>query len=349
MPLTFSDNKGSLSSRLLFQLQVPRKFPWSGSWIFRISLNPEWCRPCFPFYLKWSFIMDFPISALSEQTFRKLDGSSGGRIHSVYRNTVNLAVGGRLFSIQARETVLSPISLITDLDTKSLSRLPLQKGESVLISGHQIRIKTLSGEIRLSCRPETAHYDADLASHVREPLSESFLHALREEAAAALSLSGSSGFAPLFSEPSRETTDSPFLAAAGRILRETLSCCRTGSWNQAAVSLCRLLGLGPGLTPSGDDFLCGFFAGLILSGKNEHPLSLGLKTAVQQHMADTNDISAAFLQSSLNGEFSLPVIELVSLPDKNKIYSNFNKIGHSSGFDTLCGIDFALRLAESFL
>ncbi len=51
------------------------------------------------------------------------------------------------------------------------------------------------------------------------------------------------------------------LAAASRRLCEAKRCMKRGRWEEAALSLSALVGLGGGLTPSGDDFLCGVMAG----------------------------------------------------------------------------------------
>ena len=94
-----------------------------------------------------------------------------------------------------------------------------------------------------------------------------------------------------------------------------------------------LIWLGIGLTPSGDDFLCGFLAGLRLSNGS----SLFLHT-----LDRTNEISAAFLRCAAFGQFSTPV-HLLTDPNvtARQIYLVFSSISHSSDIDTLCGIYIA--------
>ena len=115
-----------------------------------------------------------------------------------------------------------------------------------------------------------------------------------------------------------------------------------GRYHEAASGLSRLLGLGCGLTPSGDDFLCGVLAGCLLSGNPEHPFIKHLKDMVKKKLTDTIDISAAFLSCALEAQFSLPVVSLYGLPTSDEILTSFLAVGHSSGIDTLCGILWSL-------
>ena len=113
----------------------------------------------------------------------------------------------------------------------------------------------------------------------------------------------------------------------------------------AAAALVRLTGLGIGLTPSGDDFLCGALAGLILTNNWDLPFTTALRQEIYAHLQDTNDISRAFLACALERQFSLPVVSLgksSGAVTSREILTSFSKIGHSSGSDTLCGIYYAL-------
>lgn len=60
--------------------------------------------------------------------------------------------------------------------------------------------------------------------------------------------------------------NSLILAAAGNRILQCSECLEQHLYGDAAKHLAGLIGLGIGLTPSGDDFLCGVLAGLILRG-----------------------------------------------------------------------------------
>jgi hypothetical protein len=121
------------------------------------------------------------------------------------------------------------------------------------------------------------------------------------------------------------------------------------SRNVSASSLvdmaAQVIGLGEGLTPSGDDFIVGFLAVLHLTGHTPAwPDAL---------MANTTDLSAAFLRGALQGHFSEPLVRLVqALYDAAPCdwltpAADVARVGHSSGVDAMVGIAFANQLLAS--
>lgn len=115
-------------------------------------------------------------------------------------------------------------------------------------------------------------------------------------------------------------------------------------YTTAAHNLSSLIGLGIGLTPSGDDFLCGVLAGFILRGMDCHPFAAAVREQLQQKLENTNDISRIFLHCALQGQFSEAVCSLTKATSPAKLSAAFHAIGHSSGMDTLCGILYVLKL-----
>jgi hypothetical protein len=77
----------------------------------------------------------------------------------------------------------------------------------------------------------------------------------------------------------------------------------------------KLVGLGPGLTPSGDDFLVGFMAGLWTTSA-DHPRRMGftdhLGLEVSRFAKRTTDISRAFLLDAARGQASEPLTALAT-------------------------------------
>ena len=132
------------------------------------------------------------------------------------------------------------------------------------------------------------------------------------------------------------------LAAARSRILQCSECLEQHLYGDAAKHLAGLIGLGIGLTPSGDDFLCGVLAGLILRGEESHPFAHALCREITSRRFDTNDISRAFLDCSVQHHFSLAVNSLTDLPSADRILNVFSAIGHSSGIDTLCGVAYGL-------
>ena len=108
-----------------------------------------------------------------------------------------------------------------------------------------------------------------------------------------------------------------------------------------------LIGLGPGLTPSGDDFLGG--AMIVLHLLARRPALAGLAAAVQACATATNPISRAHLAAAADGQGSAAIHDLLDDLLRGELSSLDNRliavdhIGHCSGWDALAGIVTTLR------
>ena len=115
----------------------------------------------------------------------------------------------------------------------------------------------------------------------------------------------------------------------------------------------KLIGLGRGLTPSGDDFLAGMFS-LFFAAERcgiKVPTSLGeYAAAVRENIDRTSKISGAYLLSVLDKKrFTLyenACLAALGDGDVNVYAGRVLPLGASSGTDTLCGALFAARVIE---
>lgn len=275
--------------------------------------------------------MNYRIVLMSDVAENLLQAASTGTIHSVYGRTINLAVGGRLLSLQSAGSVLSPISLITDLSSDDMSRLWVQKGAAVRLGRACIELQNVKLSLAdaqrrdLSCLGPLSNLDIELL-HYNIKLSISHADTI--------------GFDNIFIG----NIQSAVLEYAHNYIRKCKIEFLAKNYSTAATALCRLVGLGQGLTPSGDDFLCGVLAGLTLTARASSPFAKQLRQTLQSRLADTNDISRAFLQCAIDNQYSQPVFELAEYQSHREILDSFKRIGHSSGIDTLCGILYALEL-----
>ncbi len=123
----------------------------------------------------------------------------------------------------------------------------------------------------------------------------------------------------------------------------------------------RMVGLGTGLTPSGDDFLCGFLAARrSISAENGRGTrfldSWGQSLAADgdRALSRTNEISAAFLASAAAGRFSTALVtfgraiaaEAEGRGDRMALaaaVTALSFIGHGSGLDAAEGFLYGLQ------
>ncbi len=108
----------------------------------------------------------------------------------------------------------------------------------------------------------------------------------------------------------------------------------------------RLIGLGPGLTPSGDDFLGGLLIALHVLGA--HDAARSLWTAIRADArAATNPISFAFLSAAAKGRggasLHTTIAAIMTGDDPTAGLARLMRLGHSSGWDALVGVATVLE------
>jgi hypothetical protein len=113
----------------------------------------------------------------------------------------------------------------------------------------------------------------------------------------------------------------------------------------------QLIGLGPGLTPSGDDYLGGVLVALRWVGRGSQADSLWrwLEPQLGQR---TSAISAAHLAAAAGGEMHEALHEVLSdlsaweTPDLLPNLARLDAVGHTSGWDALAGIVAVARTSQ---
>ncbi|MFC0226036.1 DUF2877 domain-containing protein [Serratia aquatilis] len=132
----------------------------------------------------------------------------------------------------------------------------------------------------------------------------------------------------------------------------------TDSAERLAAEVTALIGYGRGLTPDGDDYLLGYMAALW--PWRQHPLLAShddtLRRLIGSQLVRTNDISRHYLARALEGHFSAPICQLMSLLGSTASIVQVQaaarevmQFGASSGVDCLAGILHGLRTLESLL
>jgi len=277
-------------------------------------------------------------------------------VHSIYERTINLMLDGQLIALQIADSPVSPISIILPLDETGLDRLKIKSNSPVSIDGTNLLI----GKNSISLDHAYDVYDDTLYEH-------NCSSSLKDVVWQLIVASDRDGFSTLVK--SQNAPDDIALSYAKKKLTYAESiCCAMTSGNSAdeptksnqlnklCDSLSGLIGVGTGLTPSGDDFMTG-----VLSTFKAFPqcfnsrLISSLSNSICSRRNNTNEISSAFIDCALRGQFSKAIIDLydslclynVQSPgiEQDKIdnfLDSFLDIGHTSGIDTLTGIYWSM-------
>lgn len=143
----------------------------------------------------------------------------------------------------------------------------------------------------------------------------------------------------------------PGLDALDRIIGDLLAERAPSATDAATIG--ELVGLGPGLTPSGDDLLSG--ALIALSSLDLLKARDILWRVCGEHLSRTNDISRAHLRSAAQGFGAAAlhdVVGAVIAGDSARIapaIAAVSTIGHSSGRDAFAGALMVLRAVRRHL
>jgi hypothetical protein len=136
-----------------------------------------------------------------------------------------------------------------------------------------------------------------------------------------------------------------------------LDSCRRQAWDDMSRSVLQIVGLGPGLTPSGDDFLAGLItAGIVLS--QAWPKVKGIaekmaETTLRESAGRTTAVSTAMLEDARQGEMSEPMksfLEIILITGEMgrvpRVMEEILSIGASSGEDQLNGLATGIRFFQ---
>ncbi len=283
-----------------------------------------------------------------------------GSIQSVFPRAANLLFGGRLLTLHARETPCAPNGLVLPLRAGQGPLADLQTGMAVIIERGTIHIPTPS--LRLSTQhsqPWDPHPNLDPAACSPERLERNLARlsalvatkASKEGLAALASLPGD---AAASATPPDAVADGSFLLHTAQPAAERLL---EGVIHQHIQSVRQgvsaLIGLGPGLTPSGDDLLIGFMAATSLLSD-----PLGLSSDFYQRLhtelltiarGRTNKLSITWMEYAKQGEVAEHVGRLFQalISDDERALEDAAlavlKSGATSGADLLTGLILGSR------
>lgn len=274
-------------------------------------------------------------------------------VHSVFRSAVNLRLvrGDKLLTVIASREADLPQGIRLDIPDDFSFEL-FHAGEQVTCRDNFLRFASsaltidLRGAGRFSC--DLSALQADMANPSVAAAWQFAWQALNKRQ---IELDAEIIAGDLFRSDGALRAGVPRKAAeAMRNLFES-----TRRYDLTAVSsVRRLIGLGNGLTPSGDDLLIGYLAGLQCAVQDrceriQFISSLG--KAIIRLCRQTNDISRTYLYHAARGQVSSRLADLAEViccgENSDRILTmaeSAMKVGHTSGMDAVTGLLLGLAV-----
>jgi hypothetical protein len=285
-----------------------------------------------------------------------------GHVHSEFYRVINLAFPGRrLISVSQIDVSNSPTNIVTNLKGCGWPELGVKAGAAVVMAGQLLCL----GQVSVDLSSASLWIPAIRQSIVSLPSQKIKRNILRLNSVAGLYVNrqGLSPLLPYLDEllaggcPLAVYGD-PFLQTAANSIAGLIIAIKTADLPAVCQAARGLVGLGPGLTPSGDDFLSGLMAGMVFSQQIAclNPLVSAARinaAIVSQTEGRTNDISRQLLEFSARGEVTETmeaVILAVLRGPKAQLEQSIVRlvtVGASSGTDQLLGIMLGISLLLS--
>jgi hypothetical protein len=259
-----------------------------------------------------------------------------GYVHSVFNRTVNIQSfeNGELYTVACPEIDNGPNTLVIQVDYFSTLNLSINDhvyaDRNILHISNKLAMAVDKVTLWNSVLPEYPQNVKNLNRNLTKMRDYIDKHGI--------------GGGMKKSNHSR----TPFEIELSRMLEEGSTALLTELFNnkmsESVEKASKLIGLGPGLTPSGDDFLVGLFTVLNIQKNPRHSLKDFGKEVVKLAKPLTNDISYMALQKASIGKVRESIISLINsifYGTEEDLILSLNKvlkIGSSSGTDIALGI-----------
>lgn len=287
---------------------------------------------------------------------RALMESTLGIVHSVFERAFNVLVNDELIGIGRSDVARSPASLITDiLPSTRMSSLVgkndrVSRTGTLLEIGGRLKISLEGAEIWLPKRGMTKPLDIEAIRNnlltVKRLVSDG-----RYEG-------GLGQLLPYVDEiVAGVAIDESSLNRVAKLalphVRSLVAAIRSKDLDLLGSCTKKLVGLGPGLSPSADDLLVGFMSSLCWMansfGKDTDYLHMVNQTILTSALGRTTLLSQQMLKHAAIGETNeiiegfLEVILAAGSDEVKKAAGRVLTMGETSGEDTMVGILLGLR------
>ncbi len=268
------------------------------------------------------------------------------RVHSIFRSAINLAASDGLLTVASPGLGGLPNGIAADLGP-DWRMIGVRPGMTVHASLAAVRIPDARLEIHLAAAagwsPRIGALQVGAAQTARR-----WRHRGSTTWTIARARSSAGGFGALLLEDAVTGGQAPFVDRARPMLAALLAALDGGDQGSAAAAAEGLIGLGPGLTPSGDDALVGIEAALHALSR---PTAGFLAGAAHDLDERTTAVSATLLRHAAAGEFAERIHALLAAllgSDEAAIPAAIDRAvawGATSGTDCLVGVLLGLDVA----
>ncbi len=303
-------------------------------------------------------VIFFHVKKVSSSIYDVLKEEDYGRVHSVYTRTINIVLHKKIVALQPYGLQKTPMTISVQEDDKAFNRLKIRRNDRVVLCKNYLSINRYRFDIRnyQLWDPKLDYLDLQLEDIDRQTIK--YLSDLLKVYGSREGLRDIALFLVLknFSNTFAGSGNNKSLLAKGLSMTNNLfALLKRGEVDRAVETMGGFIGLGPGLTPSGDDFLVGFISILLIVETNMaliNEFRLKLISKIASLLNKTTFLAGEFLKYSCKREFCQVFHDFfTALEEKNtnKILIStmaFIKLGHSSGSDSLSGIITGLVLIK---
>ena len=265
-----------------------------------------------------------------------------GYVHSLFKRTINIMclTNHQLYTLASRDIDNAPNTILLDCSAMENREIQLEDEVfcegTVLQIGNAFRIDVSNVEVVEMTMPEFPENEERLKRNVasmKKKIEEIGTSGGIQEDTASLNLFD------------REV--SKLLTARTEVLRKHVS---KGRVHEAVLSANSIIGLGPGLTPSGDDYLTGLMAVFMVPNHPNPEWKLFCEEVASNALSATNIISYSAIFQASTGRIRVSLTQLLTClftgeeEDLVPALEAVLVIGSSSGTDMALGIIAGVEL-----
>jgi hypothetical protein len=298
-----------------------------------------------------------PATRFGEDAWIKINGrNQSGVVHSVFDHAMNILLSGNYFLTVLSDKYLSvPFGISLDLEEGFSFRNWTEPGEIVWVNKNRIWLKSKIFDLTSGFQPHIINcsikpcdinkFNPEVTELIHSWVTESFYRGGFYELYDSL-------FFSVFDEVC--SSNDPVSIYAHRLLKTLKKNFLDENGREAAETLNEFVGLGTGLTPSGDDFILGFLAFFHFLKKplfRSNIIGDIRKKLMNSISGRTTMISEVYLNYGLNGQFSEILTEFIQslfITDAAELRKKTFKllsVGSTSGMDMIAGCLFAIHLS----